>query len=68
MSALAQMEEQIANFSMKDQLRLLAYIANNINRKPQRDGKKSYFGALKDKISGISPDFDAPMDDFAEYM
>ena len=30
--------------------------------------KKSYFGALKDKISYIAPDFDEPLDDFAEYM
>lgn len=30
--------------------------------------KKSYFGALKDKISYIAPDFDEPVEDFAEYM
>ena len=30
--------------------------------------KKSGFGALKNKISFIAPDFDAPIDDFAEYM
>ena len=30
--------------------------------------KKSYFGALKDKISYIAPDFDEPLEDFAEYM
>lgn len=26
------------------------------------------FGALKDKIKFISPDFDEPLEDFAEYM
>lgn len=30
--------------------------------------KKSCFGALKNKIKYISPDFDAPLEDFAEYM
>ena len=30
--------------------------------------KKSYFGALKDKISYIAPDFDEPLEDFEEYM
>ena len=30
--------------------------------------KKSYFGALKDKISYIAPDFDESVEDFAEYM
>ena len=30
--------------------------------------KKSCFGALKNKIKYIAPDFDAPLEDFAEYM
>ena len=30
--------------------------------------KISGFGALKNKISFIAPDFDASVDDFAEYM
>ncbi|MBO4508369.1 MAG: DUF2281 domain-containing protein [Spirochaetaceae bacterium] len=30
--------------------------------------KTSCFGALKDKILYISPDFDDPVEDFAEYM
>ena len=30
--------------------------------------KVSLFGALKDKIKFISPDFDEPLEDFAEYM
>lgn len=30
--------------------------------------KKSYFGALKNKITYIAPDFDEPLEDFAEYM
>ena len=28
----------------------------------------SQYGALKDKISYMSPDFDEPLEDFAEYM
>ena len=31
-------------------------------------GRVSLFGALKDKITFISPDFDEPLEDFAEYM
>ena len=38
---------------------------NNSEIVPKR---KSCFGALKDKIQYISPDFDAPIEDFAEYM
>ena len=30
--------------------------------------RKSMFGALKGKIKFISSDFDAPLEDFAEYM
>lgn len=30
--------------------------------------KVPLFGALKDKIKFIAPDFDEPMADFAEYM
>ena len=31
-------------------------------------GTRSGFGALRDKITYIAPDFDEPVDDFAEYM
>ena len=31
-------------------------------------GKLSLFGAFKDKIKFIAPDFDEPLEDFAEYM
>ena len=30
--------------------------------------KIDFFGALKDKIKFIAPDFDEPIEDFAEYM
>ena len=30
--------------------------------------KRAMFGALKSKIKHIAPDFDEPLDDFAEYM
>lgn len=30
--------------------------------------KKSQFGALKNKIKYIAPDFDESLEDFAEYM
>ncbi len=34
----------------------------------KRDFKTPLFGALKDKIKFIAPDFDEPLEDFAEYM
>ena len=30
--------------------------------------KIDFFGSLKDKIKFIAPDFDEPLEDFAEYM
>ncbi len=38
------------------------------NKEKKSTKKESCFGALKDKITYIAPDFDAPIDDFAEYM
>ena len=35
--------------------------------KPVRK-RVSQYGALKDKITYMSPDFDEPLEDFAEYM
>lgn len=71
--ALADIQKQILDFSMEEQLYLLAYIANNVNKnnssaKYLSNKKKSYFGVLKNKINYIAPDFDEPVEDFAEYM
>ena len=34
----------------------------------QGHGKIPLWGALKDKIKFIAPDFDEPLEDFSEYM
>ena len=36
--------------------------------KTEKLDRKSHFGELKDRISYIAPDFDEPLEDFAEYM
>ena len=62
-------QNKILSFSVEEQLYLLAYIANNLNNhKNDNVQKKSCFGALKNEISYIAPDFDEPIEDFAEYM
>ena len=39
------------------------------DEKPSKYNYKTpLFGALKDKIKFIAPDFDEPLEDFAEYM
>ena len=37
-------------------------------KKSSANVRKSCFGAMKNKITYIAPDFDAPIEDFAEYM
>ena len=68
--ALAYVQNQILDFSMEEQLYLLAYIANNINK--QKSEKSKVFvrkaGIGKDPDFYMSPDFDEPLEDFAEYM
>ena len=57
---------------------LLAYLESVASRERKRGFSWNYdvvqtekvplFGALKDKIKFIAPDFDEPLEDFAEYM
>ena len=67
---LVYVQNQILDFSIEDQLSLLAYIANNVKR--QKAEKSKVFvrkaGIGKDPDFYMSPDFDEPLEDFAEYM
>ena len=48
---------------------LVKSLCNNADfEKPLKQEKTSCFGQLKNKITFISPDFDNPIEDFAEYM
>ena len=57
---------------------ILAYLENAARRERRQvvswrhddapSQKMPLFGALKDKIKFIAPDFDEPLEDFAEYM
>ncbi|MBR5965039.1 MAG: DUF2281 domain-containing protein [Treponema sp.] len=69
--AMNYVENIVKLFSLKEQLHLLAYIANNLNQdtkenavaqKPRRQA-----GGLTGKF-WMADDFDAPIEDFAEYM
>ena len=65
--ALMQMYETMTETAQKELYDFALFLVSREEKKavPQ---KKSMFGALKDKISYIAPDFDEPLDDFAEYM
>lgn len=70
MMTMAQVENQVDLFSFEEQLHLLAYIANKVNElrseKPKSFVRRA--GVGKDSDFYMSPDFDEPLEDFAEYM
>ncbi len=50
--------------SVLDQIRQLL----GLKKKEPKKGKRNGFGSGKDFILYVSPDFDAPLEDFKEYM
>ncbi len=65
--ALMQMYETMTETAQKELYDFALFLISR-EQKTEAPEKKSYFGALKDKISYIAPDFDEPLEDFAEYM
>ena len=65
-------QNKILSFSTEEQLYLLAYIANVLNNKKREEIYNPEFvrkaGIGKDPNFYMSPDFDAPLEDFKEYM
>ena len=44
------------------------HVESSMNALKPMPRRVSQYGALKDKISYMAPDFDEPLEDFAEYM
>ena len=44
------------------------HVEGSMNALKPMPRRVSQYGALKDKISYMAPDFDEPLEDFAEYM
>ncbi len=65
--ALMQMYETMTETAQKELYDFALFLFSREEKKAVQQ-KKSMFGALKDKISYIAPDFDEPLEDFAEYM
>lgn len=65
-----QIPEEYSAYSLE--VIVLPILDDDCNRElhgliPPRN-RQAVFGALKNKIKYIAPDFDEPLDDFAEYM
>ena len=71
MNTLAEVESQVLDFSLEDQLQLLALLADNIRSKTAAKSPKRTFrrklGGYEGKI-WMAPDFDETPDCFAEYV
>ncbi len=66
--ALLQMYETMSLSEQQEVYDFAKFILSKKEKNKPPVPRKSYFGALKDKISYIAPDFDEPLEDFAEYM
>ena len=66
--ALIQMYEKMPETAQRELYDFAVFLTSRNDNKTSSLKKKSYFGALKDKITYIAPDFDDPLEDFAEYM
>ena len=65
---LAQIYEAMTETEQKELYDFALFLRAKNSLAQSAPQKKSCFGALKDKIAYIAPDFDAPVADFAEYM
>ena len=66
--ALMQIFNTITEDAQKELYDFALFLLSRSKDEKKNSKKKSYFGALKNKITYIAPDFDAPIEDFAEYM
>ena len=65
---LAQIYESMTETEQKELYDFALFLRTRSAMQNPAPQKKPCFGALKSKIAYITPDFDAPAEDFAEYM
>lgn len=63
---------EVTQLDPKEQLQLVSYLVTRWQQQPQlfveqKISRKNLFGCMGGKIK-IAEDFDAPLNDFAEYM
>ena len=65
---LMQMYNEMTAIEQKELFDFALFLISRSIQAQQQTKKRGGFGALKDKISYISDDFDEPLEDFEEYM
>ncbi|WP_254566141.1 DUF2281 domain-containing protein [Oscillatoria sp. HE19RPO] len=63
---------EVTQLEPQEQLQLVSYLVTRWQQQPQlfidkKISRKNLFGCLRGKIK-IAEDFDAPLNDFSEYM
>lgn len=69
-AAFDSMMNEVDNFSFDQCIMLLSRLSQVFSKKKYETvtPKKSMYGVWKNESFYMSPDFDEPMEDFAEYM
>ena len=69
-AAFDSMMNEVDNFSFDQCIMLLSRLSQVFSKKKNETvtPKKSMYGVWKNESFYMSPDFDEPMEDFAEYM
>ena len=69
-AAFDSMMNEVDNFSFDQCIMLLSCLSQVFSKKKNETvaPKKSMYGVWKNESFYMSPDFDEPMEDFAEYM
>ena len=69
-AAFDSMMNEVDNFSFDQCIMLLSRLSQVFSKKKNETvtPKKSMYGVWKDESFYMAPDFDEPLEDFAEYM
>lgn len=69
-AAFDSMMNEVDNFSLEQCMKLLTRLSEVFPKKKNESvtPRKSMFGVWKDESFYMAPDFDEPLEEFAEYM
>ncbi|MDR1938910.1 MAG: DUF2281 domain-containing protein [Tannerellaceae bacterium] len=63
-----QVQKKIRRLPSVARQELADYVEFLLKKYPEEDLKKPFFGCMKGTVTWMSDDFNAPLDDFKEYM
>ena len=66
--ALERIIEEVKTLTPEERRKLRAHLEKDVRTAEQRQQTPRRPGTLKGTVKYMAPDFDAPLDDFKEYM